>query len=122
MEVIYSLKQYIFPFTDLKPNLYIPLPVIGTIYPIVRGVFGVPEDLKHPAYANMIRDVQKVAKTHPNLIFVAGHEHNLQLIKDSSYNYIVSGSGTKSTRVSKSKKAPFTYSVKRLCCSGIFKK
>lgn len=104
----FTPKQYLFPFTDLKPNLYIPLPIIGTIYPVVRGVFGVPEDLKHPDYANMINDVQKVAKTHPNLIFVAGHEHNLQLIKDSSYNYIVSGSGTKSTRVSKNKKAPFT--------------
>lgn len=107
----FPLKQYFFPFTDLKPNLYIPLPVLGAIYPIVRGVFGVPEDLKHPAYANMIRDVQKVAKKHPNLIFVAGHEHNLQLIKDSTYNYIVSGSGTKSTRVSKGKKAPFTTSA-----------
>lgn len=103
----FTIKQHIFPFTDLKPNLYVPLPVIGSIYPIARGVFGVPEDLKHPAYANMIKDVQKVARTHPNLIFVAGHEHNLQLIKDSSYNYIVSGSGTKSTRASENKKAPF---------------
>lgn len=104
----FTLKQHIFPLTDLKPNLYIPLPVIGSIYPVARGVFGVPEDLSHPAYANMIHDIQKVAKTHPNLIFVAGHEHNLQLIKDSSYNYIISGSGTKHTRVSPNKKSPFS--------------
>ncbi|HEX8462901.1 MAG TPA: BamA/TamA family outer membrane protein, partial [Segetibacter sp.] len=103
----FTLKQHIFPFTDLKPNLYIPMPVIGSIYPIARGVFGVPEDLSHPAYENMIRDIQKVAKNHPNLIFVAGHEHNLQLIKDSTHNYIVSGSGTKHTRVSPNKNAPF---------------
>ena len=103
----FTLKQHIFPFTDANPNLYIPLPVIGSIYPIARGVFGVPEDLSHPAYANMIHDVEKVVKGHPNVIFVAGHEHSLQLIKDSSYNYIVSGSGTKHTRVSHNKKAPF---------------
>jgi hypothetical protein len=33
----FTLKQHIFPFTDLKPNLYIPLPVIGSIYPIARA-------------------------------------------------------------------------------------
>ena len=104
----FTLKQHIFPFTEIKPNLYIPLPVIGSVYPIARGVFGIPEDLSHPAYANMIHDVQKVAKTHQNVIFVSGHEHNLQYIKDSSYNYIISGSGTKHTRVSPNKNAPFT--------------
>jgi hypothetical protein len=103
----FTPKQYLFPFTDLKPNLYIPVPLIGLIYPIARGVFGVPEDLSHPAYSNMIRDIEKVVKGHPNVIFAAGHEHNLQLIKDSSFYYIVSGSGTKRTRVSRNKKAPF---------------
>lgn len=103
----FTLKQHIFPLTDLYPKMYIPLPGIGSIYPITRGVFGIPEDLSHPAYANMIHDVEKVVKGHKNVIFVAGHEHSLQLIKDSSYNYIVSGSGTKHTRVSPNKKAPF---------------
>ena len=104
----FTLKQHIFPLTDAFPKLYVPLPGIGSIYPIARGVFGIPEDLSHPAYANMIRDVEKVVKGHNNVIFVAGHEHSLQLIKDSSYNYIVSGSGTKHTRVSGNKNAPFT--------------
>lgn len=103
----FTLKQHIFPLTDIKPNLYIPLPVIGSIYPIVRGVFGISEDLSYPAYANMIHAVEKVVKGHQNVIFVAGHEHDLQLIKDSSYNYIVSGSGIKHTRVSPNKKAAF---------------
>lgn len=104
----FTLKQHIFPLTEMWPRLYIPLPGLGSIYPIARGVFGTPQDLNHPEYKNMINDVQEVAKQHSNLIFVAGHEHNLQLIKDSSYYYVVSGSGTKSTRVSKNKNAPFT--------------
>jgi hypothetical protein len=103
----YTFKQYLFPFTDLNPKLYIPLPIIGAIYPITRGVFGTPQDLRHPNYANMINDVQRVAKPYiKNIIYAAGHEHSLQLIKDSSY-YIVSGSGSKTTRVSKSKKTLF---------------
>ena len=103
----FTVKQHIFPFTDIVPNLYIPLPVIGSIYPIARSVFGSPQDLKHPLYAAMINDVEKVAKKYPNVIFVAGHEHSLALIKDSSYNYIVSGGGSKHNRVSKSKKTHF---------------
>ena len=103
----FTWKQHIFPFTDIIPNLYIPLPGIGSIYPISRSVFGSPQDLKHPFYAEMISSVEKVAKKYPNLIFVAGHEHCLQLTQDSSYNYIISGGGSKHNRVSKSKKTPF---------------
>ena len=100
----FNLKQHIFPFTDYNPSLWIPLPVIGTAYPIARGIFGTPEDLKYPAYANMISEVEKKAKQYANVIFVGGHEHTLQLIKDSSYYYIVSGAGSKKTRVSSNKK------------------
>ena len=70
-------------------------------------MFGTPQDLKQPAYANMIKDLQGVLKKYPNVIFLAGHEHNLQLIKDSSYYYIISGSGTNKTRVSKNKNELF---------------
>jgi len=108
----YTLKQHIFPFTDIRSWLYLPLPVIGSIYPITRGVFGTPQDLKHPNYVNMINKIQAVAKTHKNIIFTAGHEHNLQLISDSNYKYIVSGAGSKTTRVSKSKKSLFVTSTK----------
>ena len=103
----YGVKQHIFPFTDLSPNLYIPLPVIGSIYPISRSVFGSPQDLRHPLYQNMITDIEKVTKAHPNLIYAAGHEHSLQLIKDTAHYYIVSGTGYNSGRVSKSKKTMY---------------
>ena len=104
---LFGWKQHIFPFTDIKKNLYIPLPVLGSIYPVARGVFGTPQDLKHPEYANMVHDIEEVAKTHPNVIFAAGHEHNLQLIRDTGYYYIVSGAGSKTSRVNKSKKSLF---------------
>src|SRR4030095_14890969 len=99
----YNLKQHIFPLTDLNKSYYFPLPIIGSIYPISRGVFGSPQDLPHPDYDNMVNDLEKVLRGHPNVIYVAGHEHALQLIKDSSY-YIVSGSASKTNRVSKKRK------------------
>ena len=106
----YTLKQHIFPFTDMKKNLYIPLPLLGSIYPISRSVFGTPQDLKHPVYSDMIKQISAAAKTAPNLVFVSGHDHNLQHIKDSSYNYIVSGGGCKQNRTSKAKNSLYNNS------------
>lgn len=103
----FGLKQHIFPFTDKWKNLYIPLPLIGSVYPISRSVFGSPQDIPHPNYQNMIRNVEAITKSHPNVIYVAGHEHNLQLISDSNYNYIVSGSGSKTSRVARSRKTKY---------------
>jgi len=103
----FTFKQHIFPFTDAVPNLYLPLPVIGSAYPLTRAVFGTAQDLKHPLYQAMIRDIEPIVKSHPNVIYLAGHEHTMQLIQDSGYNYIVSGSGSKSNRVSKTKKTLF---------------
>ena len=101
----FTIKQHIFPFTDAMPNLYFPLPVLGSAYPLTRAVFGTEQDLKHPLYQTMMTEIEEVVKGHTNVIYVSGHDHSLQLIQDSSYNYIVSGSGSKNSRVSKSSKS-----------------
>ena len=103
----FTWKQHLFPLTDAKPKLYIPLPLIGSIYPITRGIFGTPQDLPHPDYQNMIKQLQGVLKQHLNVIYLAGHEHNLQLIKDSSSYYVISGAGTNKTRVRQNKNLLF---------------
>ncbi|GGB15674.1 BamA/TamA family outer membrane protein [Puia dinghuensis] len=95
----YTLKQHIFPLTDLNPGLYIPLPVIGSIYPISRGVFGNVQDTKNPRYKEMREAIEDVIKGHSNIIDVAGHEHTLQLLQHDSVYYVVSGAGSKETRV-----------------------
>ncbi|HUQ66490.1 MAG TPA: BamA/TamA family outer membrane protein [Flavitalea sp.] len=104
----YNLKQHIFPFTDLKPNLYIPLPVLGSIYPIARGVFGNIQDTKHPIYKNFSRQVDSILSLHPNCIRVAGHEHNLQLIKQGKNYYVVSGAGAKQSEITKDDRLKFS--------------
>lgn len=97
----FTWKQHLFPLTDAKKSLYIPLPIIGSAYPLTRAVFGTAQDLKHPIYQDMIKQVEGVVKQHPNVVFLSGHEHSMQLIQDSGFNYIVSGSGSKNSRVSK---------------------
>lgn len=103
----YTWKQHIFPFTDINPKFYIPLPILGSVYPITRSVFGTTQDMKHPNYANMIEQVEPIIRQHPNPVFLAGHEHALQYFKDSAASFIVSGSGCKRTRVSDSRQSDY---------------
>jgi hypothetical protein len=95
----YGFKEHIFPFTALSPNLYIPLPIIGSIYPITRGVFGSVQDIPHPLYKTMINTIEAVIKKHPYAVSVAGHDHGLQFNFKDSIPYIVSGSGSVLTRI-----------------------
>ncbi|GAB2578545.1 BamA/TamA family outer membrane protein [Spirosoma areae] len=100
----YKLKQHIFPTTDFASWAYLPLPVIGSLYPLVRGVFGNIQDLPHPRYRQMFRAVEKAVSTAPNVVFVSGHDHAVQHIADGSRNYIVSGAGINRERVNKNGK------------------
>lgn len=104
----FTLKQHLFPFTDIRKNLYLPLPVIGSVYPIARSVFGVLQDMSHPIYADMIRRITTAVKNFaPHAVFVSGHDHNLQHILDGGTNYIVSGGGCKQSRTSRASNSLF---------------
>lgn len=106
----FTIKQHIFPLTDLRPNLWIPLPVVGSVYPLTRAVFGTAQDLKHPFYQNMIHGIDNILKEYKNVIHLAGHEHTMQYIVDSTRHYIISGSGSKNNRVSKGRNTKYATS------------
>ena len=94
----YQFRQHVFPLTEINPKLYIPLPLIGSIYPIVRGGFGNIQDNKHPAYKNMSSRIDSLLTYHGRVLRFAGHEHGLQHIRLNNQHYIVSGAGSKATR------------------------
>ena len=97
----FSLKDHIFPLTAINPNLYIPLPIIGSLYPFIRSNSYHPEDIQHPLYQDMIEQISSVFGDFPNFVNVSGHEHSLQMIQQDSLLQIVSGSGAKKTAVRK---------------------
>ena len=99
----FPLKEHIFPLTAIRPNLYIPLPIIGSLYPFIRSNSYHPEDIQHPLYQDMIEQISSVFGDFPNFVNVSGHEHSLQMIQQDSLLQIVSGSGAKKTAVRKNR-------------------
>ena len=105
----YGWKDHIFPLTALSPSLFLPLPVIGSIYPLYRTSFGSIQDIPNRRYQSMIQSLDSIFATHPKVIQVAGHEHGLFYTEENSNHYIVSGAGAKNTYLKKKSAASFSY-------------
>ncbi|MEE9374032.1 MAG: BamA/TamA family outer membrane protein [Saprospiraceae bacterium] len=103
----YTLRQLLFPLTELNNKLYIPLPGLGFLYPFFRTAFGAKQDLPHPTYQRFKEEVLDALKEHDNVIIASGHEHSLQYFFKGGNHYIVSGSGSKRTGLRKDKEALF---------------
>ena len=99
----FSLKDQIFPLTTLKSNLYVPLPIIGSLYAFIRSNAYHPEDINHPLYQTMISEITSVFYDFPNVVNVSGHEHTLQMIHQDSILQVVSGSAAKKSYVRKNR-------------------
>jgi hypothetical protein len=102
-------RQHLFPLTDIRgmQHAYVPLPVAGSLYPIVRGVAIGRQDMAHSAYAHMISNVDQVLAEHPFLIHIGGHEHVLELYDQQGQYYITSGAGDYAGRTVKTRHALF---------------
>ncbi|HEX6615160.1 MAG TPA: metallophosphoesterase [Gemmatimonadales bacterium] len=76
----FPLGDHLFPLRKLHPALWIPLPIIGSIYPIARD-FGVsPEDLRSGPYRRLRAALDTAFACGPPAVYAAGHEHGLQLL------------------------------------------
>ena len=105
----FYVKHHLFPLTAAHKHLYIPLPVAGSLYPLYRKFFGAHEDMSHPRYRRMRRGLLQVFNKYQNLVYAAGHDHNLQYFHRHHNHFIVSGSGSKVSFVHKGGMASFTH-------------
>lgn len=94
---VFSLKDHIFPLTASKKlkNVYVPLPIVGSIYPLYRKTFGNIQDITHPVYKQFRDGMVQLMQSHPDVVHAAGHEHALEHIQKEGMHYVVSGSGSK---------------------------
>ncbi|MCE6991031.1 metallophosphoesterase [Dyadobacter sp. CY323] len=98
----FRVKDYIFPLTNWKEWLYLPTPLLGLTYVILRPIV-LNQDIRHRMYQDLIGAIEKVFEGTSHVVFVAGHEHGLQFIKNEHLQ-IVSGAGAKRTYAKKGKK------------------
>jgi Calcineurin-like phosphoesterase len=89
----FTLRQHIFPLTDFAGWLWLPLPVIGSAYPVSRMLGISNQDLSSGAYQAMRDSIAHALDSAP-LVFAAGHEHGLQVLRGIGAHYqVVSGAG-----------------------------
>ncbi|KAA9325002.1 metallophosphoesterase [Adhaeribacter soli] len=108
----FTLLDHIFPVSIVHKWALIPLPVIGSIYPVARRFGGVSQDIFYPAYQAYIKNLLNIFEKYDNIIYAAGHEHNLQYYKHKNLHHIVSGSGCKVQHLRAKGDALFSYKEK----------
>ncbi len=96
---------HLFPLLMANKNLYIPLPVLGSIGILLRRTRGNIQDIPHPVYQSLKKELTPLLAQYPNATYACGHDHCLQYFPLDGNHYIVSGSGSKTRWTSKGKKA-----------------
>ena len=103
----FTLKQHLFPLTDIDKRLWIPLPVLGSVYPLLRNAGVTNQDASGELNREYRKSLKEALACHPNVILASGHEHSLQYFEFDDMRQIVSGSGSKQTPVKKGGDASF---------------
>ncbi len=90
----FTLRQHLFPLTDAKRGLWLPLPLLGSIYAKSRESGASPQDQASPENRHMRESLASASRDRPPLAWAAGHEHALQVIESPDWGRVlVSGAG-----------------------------
>jgi hypothetical protein len=104
-------KEHLFPLTALSPALYLPLPGVGSLYPLYRRALGGSvQHLNHPRYRALRHAVSGMLREHPGIIYASGHEQSLQYLHKDSLHYVVSGAASRTTPAGRGKHTRFAES------------
>lgn len=91
----FGWKDHVFPLRAFKRWLWVPLPLIGSIYPVARSNGISSQDGPSAAYGRMRAALDSAFAPARPLVYAAGHDHGLQVIGGTSARYLlVSGAGT----------------------------
>lgn len=94
-EVRLDWKDHVFPLRAIWRPLWIPLPVVGSLYPLVRRAAVTAQDFPHPTNRHFRESLWTVFQRTPPDVYAAGHDHNLQVFDPTARPVVlVSGAGT----------------------------
>ncbi|MDH3458374.1 MAG: hypothetical protein OER90_16145 [Gemmatimonadota bacterium] len=90
----FGILDHLFPLRAWKSWLWVPLPVIGSAYPVARMSGISSQDLTSSAFGVMRDSLTAAFRVRRPLFYAAGHEHNLQVL-DGEWvsHFLVSGGG-----------------------------
>ena len=108
----YSLADNIFPLRLINEKWMIPLPIIGSIYPLLRKYGVSRQDIPHPKYQELKNGLLSILEDYDNVVVASGHDHNLQLKEHEDNFFVVSGSASKLNFVARGRNADFTHQAK----------
>jgi len=101
----FSFKQQFYPTSNK-----IPMPILGTIANVLRTTTGIsPQDMLNPFYQELKKRLVTISQRAERVVFVSGHEHNLQYIFKDNIPQIISGSGSKISPARILKGSKFAY-------------
>jgi hypothetical protein len=91
----FTWDQHLFPLREAHPWLWIPLPIVGSLYPLSRQL-GISEtDLSAGRYENYSSAMHSALAARPVAVFAAGHDHSLQILNvPGTQLQVVSGAGS----------------------------
>ncbi|MBK7379998.1 MAG: hypothetical protein IPJ03_13480 [Ignavibacteriales bacterium] len=95
----FSLRQNLFPLTDIVDGLYLPLPFIGSFYPSFRSNIGTVEDISNERYEVIKKIMTNLISDNNSLIYLSGHDKT-QLISELDGNYFVNSGAPESAEYS----------------------
>jgi len=115
-----SVKDHIFPFKINNGTLPIPLPVVGSLISLFRKKIPARQDILHPDYQVLAKYIDNLNRNYPGLIVVSAHENNLQLHRDKTQHYVVSGSLTSKAPATLADSTLFSYGGKGVSMLNIY--
>jgi hypothetical protein len=90
----FGWRDHIFPLRARKSWLWIPLPGVGSIYPLARRGGVSDQDMSGKLNRKMREALEGVFSRRAPLVYAAGHDHNLQVMSGQDVRYLlVSGAG-----------------------------
>jgi len=107
----FSVKSHLFPLTELADFLYLPLPFVGSFYPSYRKNIGAIKDISNEYFESFRKLMGNIITHHQSLIYLSGHEYNLQILKEEENYFINSGSPDRPGYTSSDKDALYSKSV-----------
>lgn len=101
----FSLRKQIYPLESS-----FPMPIIGSIINLLRKTTGAsPQDIQNPIYRELTDRLSTILADRENVIFVSGHDHNLQYIEKRNLKQIISGSASKTEAARAIRENDFSY-------------